>query len=78
MTVKTNDELKAAIAELIKESGIKKVFIANKLNISGQAFAKLLDKQNFSLDDANRILDILGYELQSEIIKKVDKNNKKS
>lgn len=78
MTVKTNEELKTAIAVLIKESGVTKAFIAEKLGISRQAFAKLMDKQNFSIDDANKILDIVGYELQSKVIKKVDKSNKNS
>lgn len=69
MAIKTNHELAQAVNEVILQSGIKKTFISEKLGISRQALDKLLTKKNFSIDDANKILGLIGY--QSEcLIKK--------
>lgn len=57
--IKTNDELRQAVNDAIKESGITKTALAKKLGISRQGFDKLLQKKQFSLDDANLILDHL-------------------
>ena len=73
MTIKTNQELAQAVNEAIKESGIKKTFIAEKLGIKREVFARMLNKKQFSLDDANKVLDILGLETQTKVIKKVTK-----
>lgn len=73
MTIKTNDDLKKAVNSAIAESGYKKQWIAEKLNISRQALSNFLNKSNFSLDDANKILTIIGY----ETITKVNKINEK-
>lgn len=70
MTIKTNQELVQAVNEAIKESGYKKNWIAEQLGISRQALTHFLQKANFSIDDANKILDIIGYKVSA----KVDKN----
>lgn len=61
MAIKTNQELAQAVNDAIKASGYKKIFIAEKLGISNQNFTRLMNKKNFSLDDANSILNIIGY-----------------
>lgn len=70
MVIKTNKELSQAVSEAIKESGIKKVFIAEKLGIKREVFARMLNKKQFSLDDANKILEILGMQTETKLIKK--------
>lgn len=68
MAIKTNDELKQAVNKAIDDSGIKKNFISDKLGISRQAFYKMMnEKESFSLDDANKILAILGKETETVI-----------
>lgn len=67
MAIKTNQELAQAVNEAIKESGIKKVFIAEKLGLSRQGLDKLLQKQSFSLDDANRILNLIHLSVSAKI-----------
>lgn len=57
--IKTNDELRQAVNDAIKESGVTKTALAKKLGTSRQGFDKLLQKKQFSLDDANLILDHL-------------------
>ena len=73
MAIKTNQELAQAVNQAIKESGVKKTFIAEKLGIKREVFARMLNKKQFSLDDANRILDLLGLETETAVIKKVTK-----
>lgn len=70
MTIKTNQELAQAVNKIILQSGIKKTFISEKLGISRQALDKLLDKKNFSLEDANKILSTINYSAEC-LIKKV-------
>lgn len=71
MVIKSNNELKQAVNKAIKESGIKKNYIAETLGISRQAFYKMMnEKESFSLDDANKILGIIGKETET-VIKKV-------
>lgn len=70
MAIKTNQELTQAVNGAIAESGIKKYSIAEKMGISRQAFTNFMNKSNFSIDDANKILSIIGYETMTEIHKK--------
>ena len=74
--IKTNKELANLIRQTIKSSGYKKTWIADQLGVTRQGFDKMLDKQTFSLDDANKILSIIGCELSTNIsvIKKICKN----
>ena len=59
--IHNNNELVQAINDIIKESGYKKTFISENLGISNQNFNRRMNKKNFSLDDANKILNIIGY-----------------
>lgn len=68
--IKTNQELAQAVNGAIAESGIKKYSIAEKMGISRQAFTNFMNKSNFSIDDANKILSIIGYETETKIHKK--------
>lgn len=69
MAIKTNKELSQAIDDLILNSGIKKTFISEKLGISRQALDNMMAKKHFSIDDANKILNIIGYETETNIRK---------
>jgi predicted XRE-type DNA-binding protein len=70
MAITTNQELAQAVNIAIKESGVKKSYIADKLEISRQAFSNFMSKQNFSLDDANKILEIINKKAVTEIHEK--------
>lgn len=73
MAIHTNKELAQAVNEAIKESGYKKNWIADQLEISNQNFNRLMDKKHFSIDDANKILNLIGYD--AKII--IEKNLKR-
>lgn len=70
MDIKTNADLAAAVIETIKESGVKKIWIAEKLGTSRQNLDKMLKKQAFTLDDANSILDLLHKKVNVKIEEK--------
>lgn len=67
MIVKTNDELLQTVIQAIKDSGIKKTALAQKVGLSRQGLDNLLKKQSFSLDDANRILNVIHLTVSAEI-----------
>jgi len=41
------------------------------LGITSQSLNKLMTKQNFTLNDANKILDIIGYDAKIIIRKRI-------
>jgi len=69
MEIHTNQELAQAVYEAIKESGIKKTALAEKIGLSRQGLDVLLKKQSFSLDDANRILEIIHLSVSAVLSK---------
>lgn len=69
MDIKTNEELRQSVNQIIKDSGIKKIWIADKMGLSRQGLNKLLDKQSFSLDDANKILNVIQFYVSAQIKK---------
>lgn len=70
MDINNNAELRQAVDETIKESGYKKSWIADQLGISRQGFSNLLNKSNFSLDDANKILAVINKKTVTKINEK--------
>lgn len=73
MIIETNQELTQAIDKIINDNGIKKIWLSEKMGISNQNFNRLMSKKSFSLDDANRVLNPLGYHANITIEK--DWNN---
>lgn len=67
----TNKDLIALVNQTIKDNGINKTFISKKLGISRQALDNMLDKKQFSVDDANKILNVIGFEIDNISIKKI-------
>ena len=59
--------LAALVDEFINSKGIKYNFISDKLGMSRQALYQLFRKKNFNIDDANRILSIIGYKIDYDI-----------
>lgn len=67
MIIETNQELAQVVNDAIKESGIKKTVLAEKVGLTRQGLDKLLQKQSFSLDDANRILNVIHLSVSAKI-----------
>lgn len=61
------NKLAIIVDDFINSKGIKKVWIAEQMGISQQLFQKLINKKNFTIDDANRILAVIGYKIDYDI-----------
>lgn len=59
--INNNAELSNTINNLIKESGIKKIVLAEKMGIVNQNLNRKINKKNLSLDETNEIINPLGY-----------------
>ena len=68
----TNKDLSKLVNQTIKNNGINKTFISDKLGVTRQQIDNLLNKKQFSIDDANKILNIIGYEIDNISIKKLE------
>lgn len=65
------NELAIMVDNFINNSGYKKVWIAEKMGITQQSLNKRLhNKKYFTIQDANEILNIIGYEVVYQIKKK--------
>lgn len=62
-----NSKLALMVDDFINSRGVKKIWIAEQLEISQPYFQKLMNKKNFTIDDANRILQPLGYKIVYDI-----------
>ena len=67
LTINTNQELAQVVNDAIKKSGIKKTVLAEKIGLTRQGLDKLLQKQSFSLDDANKILNVIHLLVSAKI-----------
>ncbi len=59
--INDSKSLVEAVNAAIDESGYKKSWIADQMGITRQAFSNILGKRNFTIDDANKILNVIGY-----------------
>ena len=60
---RNNEQLLIELKKLMLETKITQREIATKLNIKPQGLTKLLNKKNFSFEDAQKILAVMGYVL---------------
>lgn len=72
MAIKNNHELSNAIDKAITDSGYKRMYVAEQLGIANQNLKRTIHS-NLSLDDANKILDIIGYDATIIIEKRLKK-----
>lgn len=66
------NQLSKFVDDFINSKGIKKVWIAEQLGVSQQLLYRLQNKKNFNIDDANRILAVIGYKIDYDIKPKQD------
>jgi len=66
-TNKEMNSLASYIDNFLYHGRYNKTDIANQLGLSRQAFYNYLRKVNFNIDDANRILAVIGYKIDYDI-----------
>lgn len=62
------NKLAIDVDNYIKSKGIKKTFVASQMDISYTYFNKLMEKDNFTIDDANRILTAIDCHIEYKIV----------
>lgn len=70
---KNNDQMVVEIKKIMLESKISQREISEKLGITPQGFTKLTNKKNFGFEDAQKILNAMGYSLCIDFIKQKTK-----
>lgn len=63
VSYRDNDQVITEIKKLMLDSHITQREVAERIGLSPQAFNKLLNKKNFGFEDAQRILNAMGYNL---------------
>lgn len=58
-----NQQVIIELKKLMLETNITQREVASRLNLSPQAFNKLLNKKNFGFEDAQKILKAMGFYL---------------
>ena len=60
---KDNEQILIEIKKIMLETKTTQREIADRLGIKPQGLTKMLNKKNFSFEDAKKILSTMGYEL---------------
>lgn len=67
MDIYTNDDLRKVVNDEIKKSGMTKTALSNKVGLTRQGLDKLLQKKSFSLDDANKLLNVINKNVTAKL-----------
>ena len=62
-TYTNSEQMLIEIKKLLLDEHVTQRDLANRLEMKPQGLTKLLNKKNFSFEDAQRILSALGYNL---------------
>lgn len=65
-----NEQLQIELKKLMLENKITQRTIAKRLGLLPQGLQKIMNKKNFSFQDAQKILDAIGYDLALDFIQK--------
>lgn len=65
-----SEQMLTEIKKLLLDEHITQRDLSDRLGIKPQGLTKLLNKKNFSFDDAQRILTVLGYDLSIDFTKR--------
>lgn len=58
-----NAQVITEIKKVVLDSNVSQREVAERIGLSPQAFNKLLNKKNFGFEDAQRIVQAMGYNL---------------
>lgn len=61
------NSLATYVDDFLYHGRYSKTDIAQQLGMSRQSFHAFLRKKNFNIDDANRILSVIGYKIDYDI-----------
>lgn len=63
MLYNSKDQLIIEFKKILLERQLSQREVAQRLNITPQALTKIINKQNFSFDDMEKLLGAVGYQM---------------
>ena len=68
MRYTTKEQLRIEFKKILLDKKISQREVAQRLNITPQALTKILNKQNFSFDDMEKLLHTVGYDMDIDFV----------
>ena len=68
MIYKNNDQLVNELKKVMIDTNTKQVDLANMMEVPKQAITKIFNKKNLTCDDMQKLLSLMGYELQIDFV----------
>ena len=68
MRYTTKEQLIIEFKKILLDKKISQREVAQRLNITPQALTKILNKQNFSFDDMEKLLHAVGYDMDIDFV----------
>ena len=68
MRYATKEQLIIEFKKILLDKKISQREVAQRLNITPQALTKILNKQNFSFDDMEKLLRAVGYDMDIDFV----------
>lgn len=68
MRYATKEQLIIEFKKILLDKKISQREVAQRLNITPQALTKILNKQNFSFDDMEKLLRAVGYDMDISFV----------
>lgn len=71
----SKEQLIIEFKKLLLEQQIRQKEVAERLGITPQSFTKMINKQNFSFNDMQRLLSVVDYQLLVDFVPAANQNN---
>ena len=68
MIYKDNEQLVNELKKVMIDTNTKQVDLANMMDVPKQAITKIFNKKNLTCDDMQKLLSLMGYELQIDFV----------
>lgn len=68
MIYKNNDQLVNELKKVMIDTNTKQVDLANMMEVPKQAITKIFNKKNLTCYDMQKLLSLMGYELQIDFV----------
>ena len=68
MVYRDNEQLVNELKKVMIDTNTKQVDLANMMEVPKQAITKIFNKKNLTCDDMQKLLSLMGYELQIDFV----------
>ena len=65
---KNNEQLVNELKKVMIDTNTKQVDLANMMDVPKQAITKIFNKKNLTCNDMQKLLSLMGYELQIDFV----------